>query len=271
MGSLASMFTAGAEHTIEQAKVDANRATQKMQNEYNAEMSSLQRESQAIQNKYVIEAAATQFNDAGGQIAGLIDSAARGTLTERLQAASAMGAASAAAAAAGVGGGSVDAFARSQRFMAAYNDQQQDDALTKTVNQAIGNRYEIMQQGILNQRNDTFFADLDFTQYLDHQKQEVAWGSVLATVAATAFGGPMAGMMVGETLGQVSRAGYLMKNNQPGLANQQLSSAFSSGYRAVQGISAGMDARGGQSWLGSVMGSGAQSNQNVQLYGLKLK
>ncbi|APL99498.1 internal virion protein [Aquamicrobium phage P14] len=272
MGSLLTMLNAGNEHRVAQAQVEANRQQQDIHNRREATRSALQMQSQSIQNKYVMEGAQNAFNQAGDQILELMDSVTQGNIRQRLTASMQLGAARSAAAAAGVGGASVEAFERTQRLLLAFDEGAQTDALDIAQRRNTFNQYEAMQQGLLNQDTSLHFGNLDYTIYLDHQKQKFSPFQLIPIVGATLLGGPQAGTQMADAQMQMSRANYLNSNGRFQEANEQLSSAFDRGMNAFKSIGAYRGANDGRTYAQSFFQKPSQTTQQgVTLYGLRLK
>lgn len=272
MGAIGSMLNSGNEHIVKQSEIDAARIKQEASNKLSASKTALAQSSQAITNKYIMEASARKFESAGREIIALSEQASKGKMFSRIEASEMLGAAAAGAAAAGVGGASADSYANGVKLAQAIREEAGDRNVSQSVFNMTSNQYEYMQQGVEAQQQDLFFADIDYTKYLDHKREKVTIGQLGVIAAATYFGGPQAGIQANEAMGQISKANYYNANAQFAHGNQALSNAVGSGAKAFTTARTNMEASGG-SWGSSFFkGSGSSSSggSGVELYGIKV-
>lgn len=185
-------------HMVEQAKIDAARITQKSGNERRGAATALQQFSSSLSNARVMDAAGSQINDSAANTARLHDAATNRTIQGRLATAEELGSMAAMAGAAGVGGASVDAYNETVRLRAAMQEQQIAQSMQTQVWASDQQRGNTIKAAVAAQDNNVYRANIDYTQYVDHQKpsfieQTIGIG---LTAAATVFGGPQAGAAV---------------------------------------------------------------------------
>lgn len=200
MGSIASILTSGAEHSIAQAKIDNARKTQASGNLRSAAESSLARFTQSLSNSRQMKAAGEQVNAQTQNIARMTDQAVAGSAFQRLEAASALGEATAMAAAAGVGGSSIDTYKATMQLREAINQDAADQEIKANNINMSANKGAILEDAVASQNNNNIQTQLDYTEYVDHVKLKNKVGALVAVGVATYFGGAKAGMATADTI-----------------------------------------------------------------------
>lgn len=236
-------------HTREQAKIDAARVTQKARNELKAASAAQNTWVQSFSNQRRMKAAGSRINEITENIGRNLDAATYGRVGERLAASEELGANIASAAAAGVGGSVVDTFNNTIRLSAAMAEEQGDRALRTDLLSSSDMRGDFLENAAGSLDNQTFNAGLDYTQFVDHQKQSLLTkvATVAGAAAATYFGGPQAGKAVFDA----SAAANAADNGDYEGAAAKAASAFQG---AIIGAKRYSDA-GGESWGGTVWNS----------------
>ena len=225
---MGQILFADAIHRVEQAKIDGARKTQAANNEKGAAESELQRFSANLGNRRRMDAAGSHMASIAGNISKNIDAKAAGDLNTQISLAEELGASATMAGAAGVGGGSVEAYNSTVRLRASMSDEQNGRAFHQDLYAAhedIGNTFK---EAVAGLDNNSYRANLDYRQYVDHHKmsafQQIA--TIGLAAAATYFGGPKAGMAVVQASEGINQA----QNGQYDQAGASLTGAVSSGY-----------------------------------------
>lgn len=230
MGSAMEMLNSRNTHKVKQAEIDAKRVTQAAYNEREAATTSLARFAQSVGNQRKMDAMGKALSAQASNISNALDAATVGTFSQRLAAASELGAASVNAAAAGVGGSSVDAYRQTLSINAAVQEQAQQDALKSDVIHATDALGDTVRNSIASLDGDSFAGNFDYTQYLDHVKQKNVVGAAIAIGVATYFGGPQAGMAASDVIASGNRAA----NGDQAGANALINSGIANGFSAYQ-------------------------------------
>lgn len=230
MGSAMEMLNSRHTHRVKQAEIDAKRVTQAAYNEREAATTSLARFAQSVGNQRKMDAMGKALAAQASNISNALDAATVGTFSQRLAAASELGAASVNAAAAGVGGSSVDAYRQTLSLNYAIQEQAQQDAIRADVVNATDALGDTVRNSIASLDGDSFSGNFDYTQYLDHVKQKNVVGAAIAIGVATYFGGPQAGMAASDAIASGNRAA----NGDQAGSNALINSAISNGYGAYQ-------------------------------------
>lgn len=230
MGSLTSFLTAGAEHRVAQAKIDAARKTQASGNLRSASEANLARFSQSLANSRQMKAAGEQMNAQTQNVAHMLDQATTGSAFQRLEAASAIGEATAMAAAAGVGGSSVDTYKATMQLREAVNQEAMSQEIKANSINMSAQKGAILEDAVASQNNNSIQTAMDYTEYVDHVKLRTSLGSMVALGAATYFGGPKAGMAVADM--QIASNRYANADFAGG--NQLLTQAADSALGALK-------------------------------------
>jgi hypothetical protein len=250
---MGSLLYADATHIREQAKIDAARITQKSGNERRGAESSLQRFSAALSNQRAMDVAGSAVNDIAGNIARNLDAAAAGKFMSRIQAAEELGTSIAMASAAGVGGSTVEAYNATIRLNRNMQEEQNSRAVNADNILASANRGNQIKNAVASFDGNVYAADLDFNQYVDHQKAstlEQIVGAV-AMVGASYFGGPQGGAAVMGVL----EARQAARNGDFGTASQALTGAVQNGVGTAHNY---------QKTSGDVWGSVSKSVKDAQ-------
>ena len=192
---MGNLLFAGEIHMVEQAKIDAARITQKSGNERRGAQSALANFSASLANSRRMDAAGSAVGDLSVNAARINDAAVNGDMSRKIAAAEELGTVAAMAGAAGVGGSSVQAYNETVMLSEAVAQQQADKNLTAqqwSIGEQKGNTIKAAVAGM---DNSVYRADLDYKQYIDHQKPSFLARTLglAATVAATVYAGPQAG------------------------------------------------------------------------------
>lgn len=230
MGSAMEMLNSRNTHRTKQAEIDAKRVTQAAYNEREAATTSLSRFAQSLGNQRKMEAMGKALNAQATNINNAIDAATIGTFSQRLQAATELGAASVNAAAAGVGGSSVEAYRQTLNLNYAIQEQAQTSAIEADVINAHDAMGDTIRNSVASLDNDSFAGNFDYTQYLDHIKQKNVVGAAIAIGVASYFGGPQAGMAASDAIASGNRAA----NGDQAGSNQLMNSAIQNGFSAYK-------------------------------------
>lgn len=230
MGSVLSLLTAGSTHDAEQSKIDAKRLTIDSSNQKEAAVTSLQRFSQSLANQRKMKAGGSQYDAQTLNLASRADANTTSNFQRQIQAASEMGSAVAMAGAAGVGGSSVETYQRTLALRQSVNDEAIKRAQDAQQINGADARSAIISDTIASLDNTQVVANMDYTQLIDHQKQQGIFGAFAAAAAATYFGGPKAGMAILD----IADAGGRLSNNDRTGAASALSSAAGNALGALQ-------------------------------------
>lgn len=246
-GQMFRILTSGAEHIRAQAEIDAKRLTQKARNENQAAQSGLANFSRALSNKRQMDAAGSSINAITENIGRNLDAAATGNLARRIQTSEELGAMSAVAAAAGVGGSTIEQFNQQVHFTEAIQQEQIDRAIKSDLYLTASEKANVLTNATAGQDLSQSFANLDFTQYVDHQK--MGGMQKLLTLAgagvATYFGGPQAGAAVMDT----SLGLYETSNGNFAAAANSFNNAFTGALAGAKTYtSLGGEGQSGEAW-----------------------
>ncbi len=195
---MGELFFAEAIHIQKQAKIDAERMTQKSGNEKRGAETALQQFSAGLSNLRRMDAAGSAVNDSAGNSARLQSRLTNDTFNGRVAAAEDLGRAAAMAGAAGVGGASVEAYNVTARLQTERKVAAAERAVGESEWASGQQRANAVKAAVAGIDNNTYRANQDYRTFVDHKKMPfmeriVAIG---ATVAATVYGGPQAGQAV---------------------------------------------------------------------------
>lgn len=219
-------------HTVEQAKIDAARISQKANNERQGAETTLANFSASLSNSRAMEAAGSAVNDIRSNVARVNAKALDRSVNNRLAVAEELGAVAAMAAAAGVGGSSVETYNETVRLRAAMAEQEIESAM-KSQGVAAGTQAgNQIRAAVATRDNNMYRANIDYTQYVDHKKPGLLERAIglAGTIAATVFAGPQAGQAVMGLFEARAAAG----NADFGSASQAIMGAAQNGIGAAR-------------------------------------
>lgn len=219
-------------HRVEQAKIDAARITQASGNERRGSETALAQFSASLGNKRRLDAAGASINDSAANSVRIQRALTTGRLADRIRAAEELGQAAAIASAAGVGGASVENYNETVRLTTALKEQRLERSIGEQEWASAQQRGNALKAAVAGLDNNTYRANLDYTQYVDHKKPgffEQVIG-IAGTAAATVFGGPQAGAAV---MG-IFEARQAARNGDFGNASNALLGSFQNGMGALQ-------------------------------------
>lgn len=264
MGSVVRVLNAGAEHISAQSKIVAARARQAASNTRKAAESSLAAFSQSLSNNSILDAAGDSINAINENIGRNLDAVSSGHLQSRIAAAEELGANLAAAAANGVGGSSVEMFNQTARLRNAIQEEQGNRAVASDVYLASKSKGDTLKNAVSSFGRDTFVADLDYTEYVDHKKMSglAQYAALTAAATATYFGGPQAGMAVTDAFMAVQDS----RNGDMAGAASGFENAFKGGVKGYTNYRAnGPEGSDGEAWGKGLWDSARKTWSNINI------
>ncbi|GEM_PF-5945847 len=185
-------------HIREQAKVDAARITQKSGNELRAARTALENFQASLSNKRAMDSAGKNIGTITENLARTLDAATTGAFETRIAAAEQAGSVAAMAAAAGIGGSSLEMYNETAQLALDRATEQQERSLHSQNWAMSEQRGDVLSGAISGLDNNIYRADIDYTALVDHHKMGLfdRLSTLGMAAAATAFGGPQAGMAV---------------------------------------------------------------------------
>lgn len=230
-----------AMHIRAQATIDAGRITKASGNERRGAESDLMRFSASLGNRRAMDAAGKNITAITENIGRNLDAASAGTFQGRIAAAEELGANAALAAAAGAGGSSVDSYNQTVRLNNAMQEEQRARGINSDNINASNSRGDVLTETVAGLDNSPYFAEQDYTEFVDHHKMsDFDRIQTLGMAAAATYvtGNPQAGMAfigLGESKQAASNGDFAGAQSSLMGAVQNGMAAFKSAHDTAAG------------------------------------
>jgi len=186
--NIGGILGASAQYKIDKANVNAARLVQGANNELEAAKSSLSRVLQSIGNNRKLVAGGEQAATIWTNLSRTLDGMTKGTIAAQANSSREMGAFVAQAAAAGQGGGTIAQLKRTFAGEQARQEQERKQAKQIAIKDGQSAAGTVMEQAVQSLDNTQFFANMDYTQYVDPAKP---MSPLMAGIMAFSGGGIM--------------------------------------------------------------------------------